>query len=189
MDDMKEKIAYHSRRLFDIHGFHGTALRDVCKLAGCKMPTLYYYFVNKENLFDEVVCDAFIELLPRLWAQLPQDVSSQEYDIQMVIQKKHITEDEQIIYRLAMKTWLGFDGSEETRRKMMELQQNILANSLKKYSDAVDSEQRAIFITRHVTAVIQRIILLKDNMSDEEIRDEVNMIFFAATHSNIKDNH
>jgi AcrR family transcriptional regulator len=182
MDEMKEKIAYHSRRLFDKDGFHGTALRDVCKLANCKMPTLYYYFENKEKLFDEVVRVAFENLLPKLWAQLPKNVSSQEHDIQMVIQKKHITEDELIIYRLAMKTWLGFDGSEETRHKMMDLQQNIHDNSLKKYSDITDTQQGAIFIARHVTSIIQRIILLKDDISDEEIREEVGMIFFAAAH-------
>jgi len=185
MDDMKAKISHHSRRLFDRHGFHGTALRDVCKLAGCKMPTLYYYFENKEVLFDEVVRVAFEELLPRLWNQLPQDVPSQEHDVQMVIQKKHISEDERIIYRLAMKTWLGFDGSEETRRKMMDLQQNIHDNSLSKYADVADTEQKAIFISRHVTAIIQRIILFDTDISDEEIREEVGMIFFAASKANI----
>lgn len=116
MEPMKEKIAYHARRLFDIHGFHGTALRDICKLAGCKMPTIYYYYENKEKLFDEVVRVAFEELVARLWTQLPKDISHIEYNIQKVIQKKHLSEDERIIYRLAIKTWLRCDGFDECRK-------------------------------------------------------------------------
>jgi len=63
MKKMKEKIAYYARKLFDEHGYHGAALRDVCKLAGCKMPTIYYYFENNEKLFDEAVRVAFEELV------------------------------------------------------------------------------------------------------------------------------
>jgi AcrR family transcriptional regulator len=186
MDDMKEKIAFYSRRLFDKNGFHGTALRDVCKLAGCKMPTIYYYYENKEQLFDKVVRVAFEELVPKLWEQLPKDLSCQEYDIQMVIQKKHLTEEERIIYRLAMKTWLGFDGCDISRQKLMDWAQSTYEKSWKKYSDIVESMQWAKFIARSVTSLIQLIILAEEDIADDEIREEITMIFNVATHSNIK---
>ena len=188
IDDMKERIAHHARSLFDRHGFHGAALREVCALAGCKMPTIYYYYGNKEKLFDEVVRVAFEELQQNLWAQLPKDVSSQEYDTLMVIQKKNLSEEERIIYRLAMKTWLGFDGGEETRRGMMAWEQHIYDNSEKKYADVVNTQRGAKFIARHITALIQRIILIDEDVPDDEIRVEVAMIFDAATHSDIKTN-
>jgi len=186
IDDMKDKIAHHARGLFDKHGFHGTALREVCTLAGCKMPTVYYYYENKEKLFDMVVRVAFEELQQKLWTQLPKDVSSREYDTLMVIQKKYLSEEERIIYRLAMKTWLGFDGGEETRRGMRDWEQHIYDGSLKKYADVVNTQRGAKFIARHITALIQRIILIDEDVPDDEIREEVAMIFDAATHSNIK---
>lgn len=186
MEPMKEKIAYHARRLFDEHGFHGTALRDVCKLAGCKMPTIYYYYENKERLFDEVVRVAFEELVARLWAQLPKDLSYIDYNIQKVIQKKHLTEDERIIYRLAMKTWLRCDGCEESRKKLMEWEQSAYQKACAEYAPIVVSEQWAKFIARSITEIIQRIILLQEDIPDDEIAEEIKMIFEVATHSNKK---
>lgn len=183
MESMKEKIAYHARKLFDKHGFHGTALRDVCKLAGCKMPTLYYYYESKEKLFDEVVRVAFEELVARLWTQLPKDVSYKEYDIQKVIQKKQLTEDERIIYRLAMKTWLGCDGFDECRKKLKEWEQKAYKIAWEKYATIVGSVQWAKFIARAITEMIQRIILLEEDIPDSEIVEEINMIFDVAAHS------
>ncbi len=186
MEDMKEKITYHSRGLFDKHGFHGTALRDICKLAGCKMPTIYYYFGSKENLFNEVVYVAFEELVAKLWAQLPKNVSVAEFDTLMVIQKKNLSEEERLIYRLAMKTWLGFDGSDETRQKLKDWAQTTYKKSLKKHSESVCSMEWAKFISRSVTNLIQLIILAEEDISDDEIRENIEMIFSVATHSNIK---
>ena len=186
MEDMKEKIAYHSRRLFDQHGFYGAALRDVCKLAGCKMPTIYYYYENKDNLYDQVVRVAFEDLVPRLWERLPKDVSYQDYNTQMVIQKKNLSEEERIIYRLAMKTWLGFDGCEESRRRLMDWAQATYEQSWKKYADVVASVQWAKFISRSITTLIQLIILAEEDISDDEIREEIGMIFDVATHSKNK---
>jgi len=186
MEPMKEKIAYHARRLFDKHGFHGTSLRDVCKLAGCKMPTIYYYYENKEKLFDEVVRVAFEELVTRLWTQLPKDDSYREYNVQKVIQKKHLSEDERIIYRLAIKTWLRCEGCDESRKKLMEWEQKAYQIAWQEYASIVGSVLWAKFIARSITEMIQRIILLEEDIPDSEIRKEINMIFDVATHSKSK---
>ena len=180
---MKEKIAYYSRRLFDKHGFHGAALRDVCRLSGCKMPTIYYYYGSKEKLFDEVTRVAFEELEARLWEQLPKKAGIKEHDIQMVIQKKHLSEDERTIYRLAQKTWLGFGDCEESRRKLTEWEEDNLKNSLKKYRSITSSSMWAKFIARSVSAMIQRIILLEEKIPDKEIREEIGMIFEVVSNS------
>ena len=182
MDDMKDKIAHHSRKLFDIHGYHGAALRDICELAGCKMPTIYYYYENKEKLFDQVVREAFQELVPKLWSRLPQDVSYQEYDTQMVIQKKYLSEEERIIYRLAMKTWLGVDGCAETRRKLIDWGNDIFINNWNRLNGIVISEQWSKFISRSITEMIQRIILMEEDIPDNEIYEVINMIYDVATH-------
>lgn len=184
MEQMKDKIAYYARKEFDKHGYHGTALRDICNLSGCKMPTLYYHYENKETLYDRIVGEAFSELVPRLWAQLPADANPKEYAAQMVIQKKYLTEDERLIYRLAMKTWLGFEDCGPCRQRLLDWEQDAYENSWRNYQDIVGSKQWAKFISRGITAIIQRIILMNEPISDEEIRDEIYMIFDVATHSN-----
>jgi AcrR family transcriptional regulator len=182
---MKEKIAHYARKLFDEHGYHGAALRDVCNLAGCKMPTIYYYYENKENLFDEVVRVAFEELVARLWSRLPEKAPHKDYYIEMVKQKKHLSEDERIIYRLALKTWLGFESSGRSRQKLLEWEDTTYRKTWETCADLVGSVQWAKFIARSVTELIQRIILLDDEISDGEIEEEIGMIFAVATHANI----
>jgi len=183
--DTKERIAYNARLLFDKHGFHGTSLRDLCELSGCKMPTIYYHFGNKENLFYEVVCVAFEELLKKLWAQLPKDVSVKEFDTLLIIQKKHLSEEERLIYRLAMKMWLGFDSCEIGRQKLKEWRDGFHEKTLIKHSEIVSSLQWAKFIARSITYLIQLIILTGEDIPDDEIREEIDRIFNVATHENI----
>lgn len=183
---MKEKIALHARRLFDKHGFHGTSLRDLCKLAGCQMPTVYYYYENKEVLYDKIVGEAFITLVARLWSELPEDVSLREHAVLMVLQKKHLSEDERLIYRLAMKTWLGFEDCGRCRQRLMEWEQTAYENSWMKYDGLVASKQWAKFISRTLTSVIQRIILLDEDIADTEILEEIGMIFEVAAHTKNK---
>ncbi|MDR0286765.1 MAG: TetR/AcrR family transcriptional regulator [Clostridiales bacterium] len=182
--DMKETIANHARKLFDEHGYHGASLRDVCELSGCKMPTIYYHYQNKENLFDEVVLKAFEELVARLWEQLPDGSQTphKEYFIEMVKQKKRISEDERIIYRLALKTWLGFEGCDASRQKLIEWEDFAYRKTWESCADVIGSEKWAKFIARSVTGIIQRIILLNEDVSDSEIEEEIGMIFDVATH-------
>ena len=184
MEQKKDVITYHARRLFDKHGFHGTALRDICNLSGCKLPTLYYYFESKEILYDRIVGEAFEEMVPRLWVALPPDVTAREYAALMVIQKKNLSEDERLIYRLAFRTWLGFEDCGKCRDRLMAWEQEVYENSWQRYHDIVISKKWQQYISRGITLLIQRIVLLNEEISDEEIREEIGMVFDVATHSN-----
>jgi len=44
-----------AKDLFTRRGFSNVAVRDICNAANVTPPTLYYYFKNKEALFDAVV--------------------------------------------------------------------------------------------------------------------------------------
>jgi AcrR family transcriptional regulator len=184
MEQTKDIIAYHARRLFDQHGFHGTALRDICKLSECKLPTLYYYYESKEVLYHKLVGEAFIELADRLWSSLPADVTPTEYAARMVLQRKNLTEDERLIYRLAMKTWLGFEDCGKCREILASWEQESYERSFRRYESIVGSMRWAKYINRGIAALIQRIILMGEEISDEEIREEIDMIFDVAAHSN-----
>lgn len=54
--------------------------------------------------------------------------------------------------------------------------------SWKKYAKIVASKQWAKFISRSITALIQLIILAEEDISDDEIREEITIIFDVATH-------
>ena len=42
-------------RLFGIHGYAATAVRDICEASGCKKPALYYHFNSKAGLYLQAV--------------------------------------------------------------------------------------------------------------------------------------
>jgi AcrR family transcriptional regulator len=51
----QQRILEVAKELFTQRGFSNVAVRDICKAADVTPPTLYYYFKNKEALFDAVV--------------------------------------------------------------------------------------------------------------------------------------
>ena len=51
----EKKILEVAKELFTQRGFANVAVRDICRAADVTPPTLYYYFKNKEALFDAVV--------------------------------------------------------------------------------------------------------------------------------------
>ena len=50
-----QRILEVAKELFTQRGFANVAVRDICRAADVTPPTLYYYFKNKEALFDAVV--------------------------------------------------------------------------------------------------------------------------------------
>lgn len=183
---MKEKIVYHALRLFDKNGFHGTAMRDIGQAAGCKMPTIYHYFKSKEELFDQIVRVGFEDLVTRLDNEIPKNLSLKEANIYRVAHKKLLTEDERLIYRLALKTWLGFEGCEQSREKLFAWEQTRYEKTYEKIAGIIPSMLWAKFWIRSITNMIQRIILLEEDIADDEIREEISMIYEVATHQNNK---
>ena len=185
---MKDKIAYHAIRLFDENGFHGTAMRDIGEAVQCKMPTVYYHYKNKEDLFDQVVRVSFEKMVVRLENKLPKGLTLPEVCIIRVIQKKNLSEDDRITYRLAIKTWLGFEGCETSRQKLLQWEQKRYKQNELEYAKIISSPMWIKFITRSTASIIERIILLEEIPSDDEIKEEILMIFEVAMHHNKNNN-
>ncbi len=53
--DQEQRILEVAKGLFTRRGFSNVAIRDICRAANVTAPTVYYYFRNKEALFDAVV--------------------------------------------------------------------------------------------------------------------------------------
>lgn len=53
--ETKEKIMQIATILFADHGYDGTSVRDIAKLAEVNVASVNYYFSSKENLFQEIL--------------------------------------------------------------------------------------------------------------------------------------
>jgi AcrR family transcriptional regulator len=177
---LKEAIRYHALRLFDKNGFHGTSMRDIGEAAGCKMPTVYHHYGSKENLFDELARVAYIDLVDELSGQLKKGLSPQDYCAESAIQKKKLSEDGLIIHRLAMKTWLGCEGCEEVRQKLIEWEYARIKKNEALLNGIVSSPAWVRIITRTFINLIERIILFCEDIPDDDIREEMRLLFESA---------
>ena len=69
MNSTKERILDVSLELFSQRGYSAVSIRDICKGVGIKESSVYYYFENKQNIFD-VLLDRFSEIAKGMMAQL-----------------------------------------------------------------------------------------------------------------------
>ena len=53
-DNSKNLILQKALTLFCAHGYDGTGIQDITAAAGVTKPTLYYFFGNKDGLFEAV---------------------------------------------------------------------------------------------------------------------------------------
>lgn len=53
-EELRETILNHAELLFAEHGFSGTKMRDIAKEAQVNQALISYYFLTKQELFDEV---------------------------------------------------------------------------------------------------------------------------------------
>jgi AcrR family transcriptional regulator len=60
--DTREKILREARYLFASRGFDATSMEDIAARVGIKKPSLYYFFKNKEQIFEKVMEDVFDRL-------------------------------------------------------------------------------------------------------------------------------
>jgi len=177
---VKEEICYHALRLFDENGYHGTSMRAIGEAVGCTMPTLYHHYGNKKNLFDEVVRVAYINSIDDLQHQLPAQATPQEVCAESIIQKKNLSENNLLIHRLAMKTWLGCEGYKEVRHKLVDWEKARNKKNEAMLSITVSSTVWVKIITRAFFNMTERIILLSESIPDEDIREEMRLLFEAA---------
>ena len=62
----KERLTEAAIRLFCQRGFEGTSIREIVEAAEVTKPSLYYYFRNKEGLFQNIIEDALNEFARKL---------------------------------------------------------------------------------------------------------------------------
>jgi AcrR family transcriptional regulator len=62
----REAIRSTATTLFASKGFAATSTREICQISGVTKPVLYYYFGSKNQLFKEIVFDAFNEYIKEL---------------------------------------------------------------------------------------------------------------------------
>lgn len=68
--ERKQLIKENARKLFNRFGYQKTSLDDIARQCGLAKPTLYYYYPNKEAVFDEIVLEDARQILQNVEAAI-----------------------------------------------------------------------------------------------------------------------
>jgi len=182
--NMKEKIIQESVKFFGDKGFHGTTMRDIANASGCSLPTLYYYFKNKQDLFEEIIIKEFLKIIDNLNKQIDFTKEPEELYFQVIKTRKELSPHDKEVYKLAIKVWLGFEGNGKARDKVMEWENNrITANRriLDKYiSNESIHDDFAVILVNFLESIINKIILLDEDVDDEKLKRRLGLLFKLA---------
>jgi len=75
---VRERLLTSAAEVFALHGYHDSAVSQICLRAGSNKPMLYYHFGSKGGLFVEVVRETFVTLKLRIRGSLPARESGLE---------------------------------------------------------------------------------------------------------------
>ncbi|QOX65761.1 TetR/AcrR family transcriptional regulator [Anoxybacterium hadale] len=177
---LRERILIESVRLFSEKGYHGTSMRDIAERSECSLPMLYYYYKNKADLFYEVAYNEFVLLIERLNEQVTIGATIQETYFNAIKQRKELSSYDKAVYKLSLKVWLGFDGESKVRKDLIEWENGRMERTkkiLEKYIEnkTILHDISNLFV-RVMENVIEKIILLDEEVSDEDINNEIELL-------------
>ena len=75
LDTREQQLLAIARRLFAQQGYDRTALRDISEAAGITKAALYYYFPNKDALFERVVLESLQILVDDVSAAVARETT------------------------------------------------------------------------------------------------------------------
>lgn len=101
----RERILKAAEALFAERGFAGTSVQDIAAAADANRALLFYYFKNKQQLFDSLLEDAHQELLSRV--RTPSDLDPREALRHAVRGFVRFNVERTTVCRLVMKTMVA----------------------------------------------------------------------------------
>ncbi len=114
----KGRILENAVKIFSEKGFHGTSMRDIAGASDCSLPTLYYHYKSKSDLFEEIVVGQFLQITQKMNQKLVLDAGSEEIYFQVVKTRKELKGFDKEVFKMALKVWLGFEGEGRARQQI-----------------------------------------------------------------------
>lgn len=76
--DKKSAILQSARQLFFRFGFNKTSMDDIALQSNLAKPTLYYYYTNKEAIFNEIVFEEAERFMDSIVRKIPQNIPADD---------------------------------------------------------------------------------------------------------------
>ena len=173
---MREAIKKAALTVFEDKGFYRAGIRDIAALASCSLPTLYYYFKNKEALFEAVVCDVYKDITNQIEEQIPEGTPLLDRFYFAVMQRQMMEESHRKVFRIALKMRLGVDGFEAARARLGEWEEQRREREVALIAASTGDPVFAGVVMRVVDDMLQRCILSGETLPPERIKQELSYL-------------
>ncbi len=177
----KQRILEQAVRIFSAQGFHGTSMREIATASDCSLPTLYYHYKSKNELFEEIVVHQFLEVTKRMNAKLDLSANPVELYFQVLRTRKELEGFDREVFKMALKVWLGFEGDSSAREAVAGWENRRAEANRSIIARVVEQESRRDDITdiliHYMESVINRIILLEEDVDDDKLKRQIALLF------------
>jgi AcrR family transcriptional regulator len=177
----KGRILENAVKIFSEKGFHGTSMRDIAGASDCSLPTLYYHYKSKSDLFEEIVVGQFLQITQKMNQKLVLDAGSEEIYFQVVKTRKELKGFDKEVFKMALKVWLGFEGEGRARQQITSWENKRSEANRRIIDKAVRDENMREDVTEilinYMENVINRIILLDEEIDDAKLRRQISLLF------------
>lgn len=177
---MKQTIKSAALEVFDDKGYHKAGIRDIAQRASCAIPTIYYYYKDKETLYEHVVCESYEELTQQIADQIPVGLPLRDAWYFSVMQRRLLTDDDRRVFRLALKSFLGFDNAGRATERLRAYEQARRSDERERVLREVDDPAFARLVLRVTDQMLQSALLEDDELTQDDIRAELTLLFDAA---------
>ena len=192
----KKRILECSIRLFARKGFSGTSIRDIAKEVGTTVPNIYYYFGNKEGLYNHILETTIEEFSKAIQNATTTETRLRNQLTAMTIAKYRFIDRNPERMRIFFREWFAPEGEpgieEETRPSFMQalatmaymVRDRITHGEIKN----VNPEYAAWFLVGVFNTFDLGFISLGLTPSDEEIEAVVSLALEGLENDSLKSN-
>lgn len=164
---------------FDRYGFAGATIRNIANDVPCSLPMVYYYYRNKQELFDEIIRSDYFALLKRQAEDAQSDDAVALYT-RFVCQLCELSEHDRRVYRLGIKVYLRFDGDEALNTLMDAWEASILPRHLsllgRFYTQTEALEPTVRTLIHLLENLVEGIVVKNRRPSEAEVREEIGIV-------------
>ena len=177
----KERILENAVQIFSEKGFFGTSMRDIATASGCSLPTLYYHYTSKNDLFEEIVVNQFLLVTEKMNKAVDFSAGPEDIYFQVLKTRKELSGFDKAVYKMTLKVWMGFEDKGEVWEKVAawekrrsEANQNLVARAVKNTSVQEDLTE---ILINYMENVITRIVLLDEDLDDAKLKRQIGLLF------------
>jgi len=180
-ENTKQKIKDAAIELFSKKGYDGTGMRSIAKKAGIAVSVLYYYFPNKENMYDNIVINFFDEIITgtKSFIENNSNKNLKSLILKLLYLFNDLSDKKKNILKIAIYEIQGFGKKNILRDKLIQkFKENefIFFHLLEsRYNEKSESfaASRVLFI--YLTSKINDIIL-KNKFEEDIIKSDLKFL-------------